>query len=103
MLAATAIFHGRAAGLRPDRAIVQLSAQRPLSKLANTDPTVFGTVDEVFEVEGMQIPAQRYVEADVGMTVRWLKLDDERCIVQSFRQRSDMRPVCCMLHVYSFP
>lgn len=67
MLTAATFF--RAAALRPTRACVQLG-DRPLSQLASTDPNVFGTVDEIFEVDGAQIPVQRYVEADVGMTVR---------------------------------
>jgi len=45
-----------------------LLTERPLSKLANTDPAVFGSVDQSFEIDGQQMTVQKFVEADVGMT-----------------------------------
>ena len=58
-------------GFAPQRAAVQLS-ESPLSRLAATDPAVYGTLQESLSVmrpdgEFEQVPVERYIEAEVGM------------------------------------
>ena len=53
-----------------------------LSKLAQTDPAVFGSVDDVItntsgDYEGQQVPVRRFVEADVGMKFPIVDLSDK--------------------------
>ena len=64
------------------RAAVHLSAaEGPLSRLAATDPAVYGVVEESLSVvrpdgDFEQVPVQRFVEADVGMSFPLLDISE---------------------------